>query len=359
MKAKIAILFMMILSVCSACGKGENLETKVNKSEEPVANVEQSVVLKDYVGEGGYITSNQIYDYSGIYDTVYEWCDGVKMPIEKPQNTVIKWQENEYPMWNSMYLENVSKDDMKEYVSALENEGFIVYTVSNGYRLYKDNFRVEFSYSEMNETYIVFCYNGNVSQSREVTREDAKDMIETGELLKDNEYFNEYYIFEIQNETVGEAGYYEFLIEPITQMSGNSVDNLPYYLVTDGENVLLFEQNALSMSLPSNVNLIKYEGVEELIVSGIPNGRGYDTYGTCISGYQLKDGRFEKSWQYMDSYDYPVHSWKQAVISKIEEGELKFYLLEATEGYDHSQGKKDFWKVKEEYKIEYLEINEY
>ncbi len=164
--------------------------------------------------------------------------------------------------------------------------------------------------------------------------------------------FEEYLIFEIESDTVGEAGYYEFLIGPTKPKEGNVLLNMPYYLITDGENVLFFEQNVLSFLVPTNVNLVKTTDKEELVVSGIPRLDDYQSYALYVRGYELKDGKFVKVWEYIDYPTNPIYIWKQAVVSKVVDGNIKFYLLEVVEGYDHSKGRKGFWQLKEEYNIE-------
>lgn len=352
---KILILCTILIVVfnISSCGSEKvqnvsNREEGSNSEEEK----EQSVVINNYAGECGYITDNLIFDYSEVYNTVYEWCDGVKLPFDKPEGATIVWQDRAETQYATICIEDVPREEMEEYTKELEMDGYELCCDEDSYYLLKDNLSVSFSYEKNRDRYTLWCYMGNVIGERAVTAADARKLIDSQGLIERVGAFEDYFVLEIQSETVAEAGYYEFIITPTKPKEGNVDLNMPYYLLTDGENVLLFEQNVLSLRVPTNVNLLKTDNKEELIVSGIPMSEDYDSYALYARGYELKDGKFVKTWEYTDWPTAPIYMWQQAVVSQIEDGEVKFYLLEIEKGYDHSLGRKGFWKVKEEYFIE-------
>jgi len=129
-------------------------------------------------------------------------------------------------------------------------------------------------------------------------------------------------------------------------------------MITDGDGVLLFEKGALNHIWPSNANIVETTEGAELIISGMPD-YGTNMYWSYeVSGYRIEDGKFEKIWSHSSSKNFDVDTTKQGVVSRVNNGQIEYYLVEAQKDYDCSMGRKDFWQIKEKYFINKLKVTD-
>lgn len=346
MKKKIFLASIcVIMSLLASCGSKEKIDSST--SDVQTEKKDKSIYFENSID---YIVCNQVFDYSEFFDKVYDWGYGIKLPIEKPENSEIKWQEENYPHTITFQIAGLEKQKFEDYLETLKKAGFSLYAGENEYKLYKDNFRINFKLDEYRNEYAFFAYMGNVFEEREVTRKEAREIIEQNKLLADNEEFAEYYVFVIENETVREQGYYEFLIEPVFEKEIYSESRLPYYLLTDGENVLLFEQNILHQSMPSNVNIIKEDDAVKLVSSSYVLENGY--FCSYVRGYVLTENKFVQEWLYHGALKYDIVPHEEMIISLVKDNKLETYIVSPKKDYDFTLGMKDYWTVVKQYNVE-------
>ncbi len=342
-KCSIALIIIVSL-IFVACGSKED---EINEGKKETKDSHK--VAENFVGEGNYIIENQTYDYEQFDIKLYDHNGILKLPFETIGDS--KLVSNEY---GNNLLENVNKNQLQEYITRVKKEGTIVSDYDDGvlghkYAIFKDNMKIQFIYYEETEELYFYIYIGNVIGERSVSRDDAKSLIEKNNLLKDKEKYKEYYIIAIQNPSVYEKGYYEFLIIDIEMdWKYEAVDRKCIYMITDGDKINLFEEAIIDLSEPTNANIIEKDGKEILVCTCIKliEGEGEHSVGNVVKEYVLKDEKFV-----FDKETYTgacVANGKRA-IARLVNDEIEIVKLIKNEDIDSiaKNGKKSWW-IKEE-----------
>lgn len=339
-KTSLFIICALSIIVLNSCGNKSDGE---EKSTELINAESKSWVAENFSGEGNYIIENSVFDYSERFETTYEWTDGVKMPFKKMSNAEISFDE-----YGNLIIENYTEEDLKEYLKELNTYyAFTEYTQSDigeKYYVYYGE-EILFVFIEEEAKICVYVYTGNVNGKREVSPNDARRLIEDKELLKDKKYFDEYVVIPIENDSVIKNGYYEFVVctPQIWNPYGEFNDKAyPIYMITDGKNINMFEQNIANIWFPTSMNMVKNkDGNMELIATSIqePFSSSAFSYKTCITRFVLHDNVFVKNGESTEIEN-------EYVISKLEDGELKFYFLEVDENRIFKKGGREKYIIK-------------
>lgn len=358
MNKKIVTLVLLTVMYLVGCGNKEENQIQNQIQKTDISDKQDIEMVENFAGFGGYIVQDLVFDYSNRFDNVYEWCDGVKLPIEKFDADKIELIEGTTQSTGVYALVEASgflEEDFFAYLETVEKDGYnIAYNDAealDAYYLYKDNLMFAFMYVNTGETLRVSVYviTGNVKENNMIDTKTAREIIDSSELIKQNDNFSEYMLMEIANETVKEAGYVEYLIISPKNYNSHEKEVLPYYVVMKDEEIVFCEQGAASVIYPSNANIIVDEdGQEKLIISCLeyPMSTSSISYKGCIRTYLLKDGKFEKD----DSVEDVILD-NTLILSTYEDGELKYFTLKENENFDGKKGYRDKWILGEEYEM--------
>ncbi len=114
---KLVILIYLILmgAIMVSCGSSKNnvVETTPEKNDDKAIDP-KAYVMDDFVGEGGYIIIDQVYDYSGLCVDIYEYGDA-KLPIAPITGAIIQHDENGY-----IYFSDVEKEELEVYMDEVK-----------------------------------------------------------------------------------------------------------------------------------------------------------------------------------------------------------------------------------------------
>ena len=122
------------LFLLTAC-RGEIQKNEKHNNEEE----KNPVVVENFIGEGRYIIANQVYDYSGLIENVFEWESGIKLPIDKPKDSKASVE-----VGGRIRIVGFELEDIEVYKSDLKKQGFTIYDSDNGvfekndFDVYKD-----------------------------------------------------------------------------------------------------------------------------------------------------------------------------------------------------------------------------
>lgn len=345
-KLKFILLIVVNICVCVACGaKDEKNTSKDNENNK--LQTSETYILDGYVGESGYIISNLVFDYSKLFSNVYEWGEGIKLPIKK-----LETANAEIGIGGAIRLNDFEIEDIDDYKKSFMNDGFDVVETNTeeeyDFDICKDGLIVSFDFTDDKENsyYEVWVEAGNVIAERKVTLSDARKLIEESKVLSENQEFKKYYIIPIATKSIMEEGFYEFVIITKNKPRKQTGESQSYYMITDGEKINLCEQKLFSTGFPTNAVLYTNENNEkELVVSGI-NEALINTNGSAcrISGYKLVDDVFVNQW----SVEHFGNSADSYVIAKYENKELKYYTLRYKEEAIGIYGRRCMWQVDSE-----------
>ncbi len=174
-KILILVVLTMILCVVGSCEKSEEEETNTDVNREI-----ENVAAEDFVGVGGIFFPNQVYDYSQFSKNIYEYDDGIKLPI--PPIDGAKLKDNGSGM---LVFYDVEKVTLEKYINDLQEYGYEIYSYKSNdyemyYELYKDNYSIALQYSDFSDKLegkeaqvFLFIYTGNVVKETEITIADA------------------------------------------------------------------------------------------------------------------------------------------------------------------------------------------
>lgn len=350
MKRKIYLLLLVVVVMLTSCSKKNSVETQ--SEEKKVIKV-----ADNYTGIGGYIMEDAVFDYSDRFETVYEWCDGIKLPIEKMNVGNIQHvvgSSDYYGAYSLIEVSNLSETDFLDYIDMLENAGYskkIEKGISvDSYHMYKDNLMVSFMYNNENNIATVYFVAGNVVRNEMLNIQDARKIIDESEVLKSNEYFSEYVLLEIAHETVMKAGYSEYWVVSPGNYAAIEDEKLPYYVIIEGEKIVLFEQGATTIKHPSNANIIEEnDGEIKLIVSTVEYNISSSAipYKGCIKTYVMKDGKFQ-----YDDTTKEITADNRFLLGIYENNKMAYYLLKENENFDGKKGYRDKYIIDKEYVVE-------
>ncbi len=342
LKRKISVILTMCSTVIllSACGKSAeqsgNGESLASETESKQLHIDP-----EFVGEVGYILENQLWDYRGRFDDVYQWADNVYLPFAKIDGAEMRFvQFEEAENQGYIELDGVSDEMLNSYLDDAKKQGYSVWEDDTSVNIYKDGI-IMFMLKD-GEKIRPYIYTGNVKSDRDVSLSDARKLIEDKKLLEDDEYFKEYCVIAIENASIIENGLYEFVI--ISARNDEQLYNMPYYLITDGENVRLFEQEIWTPYYPSTA--VIYDGKLMLTYIEQQQGAGPQSF---IGTYVLKEGIYvqENEILIISGVKKPEH----IVVGKIENGEYKLYRLKENEKIQFPAVRKDMWILGEEYEL--------
>lgn len=113
---------------------------------------------------------------------------------------------------------------------------------------------------------------------------------------------------------------------------------------------LLFEQNILHQSMPSNVNIIKEDDAVKLVSSSYVLENGY--FCSYVRGYVLTENKFVQEWLYHGALKYDIVPHEEMIISLVKDNKLETYIVSPKKDYDFTLGMKDYWTVVKQYNVE-------
>ncbi len=213
------------------------------------------------------------------------------------------------------------------------------------YGIYRDNMYIILNYYQEDKELYFHIYAGNVVKERQVTKENVKTLLENSSLLEENYLDDDYYIIEIQNDSVLQAGYYEFLIFSTDRFMNDSNEEQPcYYLLTDGKNINLFSNEIVNIELPTNVNIVERE--EEIVLvttsAEIVGGEGENGYGAVVRQYILENNVFTFHEKTIIGKYAHKNEW---AILKVVDGKEEIINLMKTANLDlvAKNGRKVYW----------------
>ncbi len=332
MRIKKVFICIVLCFLLTGCGN----DNKIVSDSQNKSNNVVKIVDKSIVGQGGYILENNIYDYSMYMDEVFEWTEGVKMPFDRPDDVKIEFNSS------GLVITDFESNKFDEYIEKLEAKKFSLCKFSREdsvnielnverYLLYKDNMIVIFDKYE--DEIMVYVTVGNVVGKRNVTVADVKTML--------GEDYNEHIVLEISYESVSEEGFYEFIVIPLNYYSLEDDKSDTCYIIADEEEILLNKEGIWNQAYPMTVNLLG----DELIINyndTAGSRSGASVYPELIR-YKYENGKFVLK----ETKNLPMGS----VIIGKNEGEMKYYYLKENEDYNASEGRKNIWVIKEEYKL--------
>lgn len=194
----------------------------------------------------------------------------------------------------------------------------------------------------------VLLYTGNVVSEGKVKIDDVEKMIEEERLLKYNPFFKKYIIIGIENKTVRENGYYEYLIIPLQVFHSSKKEHLPYYLITDGKRINFAKQMAMNYRFPSNANIITDEvGNKELVLCYPDSLHVYAAYEYigCAEWYKLEGEKFV-----LNELKEREELSEYSLMYIYEDGELNRYKLKIKENFCvTTMSLRDRWIIDRKY----------
>lgn len=95
--------------------------------------------------------------------------------------------------------------------------------------------------------------------------------------------------------------------------------------------------------------IVEKNGKLELVATTIIYEETFNNY---VAGYELVNNKFVKVWEYDWRNYMDIVPTEQVIITKVVDGEIKYYLLKAVKGYDHKNGRKNYWILDKEYDIQ-------
>lgn len=325
-------IVVIVTICCLGCDIKQRKQENASKNSD---NIPKSVTVDSFIGNGGYIIENQLWDYSEMFDTVYEWAEGIKMPIEKIKNSKVHFEhmESEEDSRAVLALTNWTEESLNEYKESMKKNGYSVYEDKGAVQMYKDGIFVCFAIDE--GTIYPYITVGNVSGKRNVTEANVRELIEKNGLLKSDKYYSNYCVIAIDNKSISEKGYYEFLI--LSERTDDTIYNMSYYLITDGEEVNLFEKNLYSIHSPSTANMTE----DELVFTAYRFNTD-DENSTFVVKYDISDKKFTKRSE--EELEIGV-----AVMGKIESGECILYRLKNNDKGNFPIVGRDMWIIDKMY----------
>lgn len=333
------LTLILICIFLYGCGS-ENNEFNHENTDKDIAYTDMS----SYKGYGGYIIENSIFDYREVFEKTYDWGENVYMPFPPMENAKAGFSMEDEDL--SYSFSDVNKEDIDKYMDTLINQGFTVRNFEmDGYKkylVYNDLMQITFIYKDNKLSVYVFYGFANESS---IENKKIKELIDNGGALKDVENFDKYYILPLENKTVREAGFYEYIVLS-EESSVNYEENLPYYMITDGKKILLFEQELVSIYFPSSSNIIKSNDKIQLTVttSRYKHVSSYSQSNdkTGIFNYELNKDKFVKTEErFLETERFPDETYigkKSQTEDKIE-----IWKLKRNENIDIKKGMKELY----------------
>lgn len=340
---KIYQLFLSIITILSlvACGNAKTDEKK---------NENEYIDMSEYKGVCGYNIENSTFDYRGAVEITYDWGNGVYMPFKAMADVKSGFADDESNL--SYVFFDVTEKQVDEYMKILENDGFKVGKADKSgyiqYVVHNDFMQIIFIYKEDRLTFYAYCGFANDS---EIENRDIRKIIDESGLLSDNEYFKYYYVMPIEHKTVRQAGFYEYIILNENSNSAELEDD-PYYMITDGKTIYLFEHRLISIWFPCSANIISSSDKTELMITTSLYNENptydQDDNSTGIFFYELVGNKFIKTDEkFLEPKGFPEHTY----IGRKADNGFEVCLLEITESFDISKGMKSRYVIDSEAEV--------